>query len=291
MANNDQLIAQLREAIDKSTTSQAQLEENTGLFNTVIADGLRAINTTILEINGLLREITDKINTLQNRIRELEADAGPNPDAAHAAVVEDLNRQLAEAQQAKIEATEVMNSALITLNGNATVMDRTMNVQKTTDMQNQLQLVHQSLLEMRKNLGDVLRGGPGPPPKPRRPKPGPPKPLKPGRRGALPGEAVPPGDQGAADIDNDEEFQQELENIDGGSRRRRRTNKKRRKTRRTKTKKTKKQTGGYGYKTKQRKSTRKSTYDSDTASSDSDLGRGRGRGIYKKSKKRRSARS
>jgi uncharacterized phage infection (PIP) family protein YhgE len=293
MAEYAELIAQLGEAINKSTASQAQLEENTGLFNTVIANGLQAINATIQDINGLLRQITDKINDLQDRINQLELDAGEDPDAARAAEMADLRQKLAEAQRAQVDATDVMNRALITLNTNTTVMDRTMNVQKTTDMQNQIQQVHQSLLEMRKNLGDVLRGGPArPPPKPRRLKPGPPKPPKPGRRGDLPGEAVPPGDQGAADVDNDEEFQQELDEIDGGSRRRRRKNKTAKKQGKTrKTKKNKKQKGGYEYKTRRRKSTRKSTYDSDTASSDSNLGRGRGRGIYKKSKKRRIARS
>ena len=188
MADNAQLIAQLGEAITKSTASQAQLEQNTGLFNTAIADGLREINATILEINGLLRGIADKINGLQNQITQLELDGGPNPDEGHAAAIADLNRQLEEAQQAKLAASDVMNSALITLNANATVMDRTMNAQKTADMQAQIKLVHDSLLEMQQNLGVVLQGGP--PQNPRR-----------------------PNSQAA---------------IDGGFRRRRRTNKKQR---------------------------------------------------------------
>ena len=201
MADNAQLIAQLGEAINKSTASQAQLEQNTGLFNTAIADGLREINATILEINGLLRGIADKINGLQNQITQLELDAGPNPDEGHAAAIADLTRQLEEAQQAKLAASDVMNSALITLNANATVMDRTMNAQKTADMQAQIKLVHDSLLEMQQNLGNVLQGGPGAPQNPGGPNP-----------------------QAA---------------IDGGFRRRRRTNKKQRKTKTNKNKKQK----------------------------------------------------
>jgi len=277
MADYAQLITQLGEAIDKSTASQAKLEENTGLFNTAIANGLQAINATIQDINGLLKQITDKINELQNRINQLEMDAGKDPDAVRAAEMEDLKQKLADAQRAQVDATDVMNRALTTLNSNATVMDKTMNVQKTTDMQNQLQLVHQSLLEMRKNLGDVLRGRPGPPQKPRRPRPGPPKNPKPGKRGDLPGEAVPPGDPGAADVDNDPEFQEKLDEIDGGYRRRRRTNKKRRKT-----KKHRKQKGGYKSKKKQRKP---KAADSDKTTSN------RGRGMYTKSKKPRISRS
>lgn len=285
MANNEQLIADLGEAINLSNASQVRFGANNDSFNRTINAGLAQINATIRDIDGLLGQIMDRINELKARIAELQGNVGPS-NANEIAI---LKQQLAAAQNGQVAATDVMNRALVTLRSNTEAMDGSIASQDEPAMTAQLKTVTDSLQAMQLRLRGILNDNLGPQPPAR----GPPKNQKPAKRaakplrGPLPGEEVPQGDQGAADnnnIENDQEFEDELARIDGGSRRRRRTNKKQCKTRRTNKKR--KQKAGYGYKSKHRKS----TYSSDTSSSSS-TGIGRGRGMYKKSKKLRSTRS
>ena len=257
MANNEQLIVELGEAINRSNASQVSFGANNDSFNRTINAGLAQINATIRDIDGLLGQIIDRINELKARIAELQGNGGPT-SAKEIAI---LKQQLADAQKGQVAATDVMNRALVTLRANTEAMDGSIAKQDEPAMTAQLKIVNDSLQAMQKRLQSILNDNQGPQPP----------------AGPKPGEDVLPGDQGASNNEIGKDAEQER--IDGGKRRR--TNKKRRKTRGTKKKR--KQKGGYGYKTKQH---RKATEDSATTSS-----LGRGRGIYKKSKKRRSTRS
>ena len=77
MANNDQLIADLGEAIRLSNESQVRFGANNDSFNRTINAGLAQINATIRDIDGMLGQIVDKINVLKARIAELEANGDP----------------------------------------------------------------------------------------------------------------------------------------------------------------------------------------------------------------------
>ena len=72
MANNEQLIADLGEAINLSNAAQQRFGENNDSFNRSIQSGLAQINATIRDIDALLGQITDKINSLKARIQELQ---------------------------------------------------------------------------------------------------------------------------------------------------------------------------------------------------------------------------
>ena len=147
-----------------------------------------------------------------------------------------------------------MNRALVTLRANTEAMDGSIAKQDEPAMTGQLKSINDSLQAMQARLQGILNDNPGSAMEQRR------------------------ADQGE---DSDDE---NTPRVTGGKRRRKnKTAKKQRKTRR-KTKKNRKQKGGYGYKTKQRKSAKDS-------GAESSIGRGGGRGIYKKSKKRRSTRS
>ena len=260
MANNDQLIADLGEAIRLSNESQVRFGANNDSFNRTINAGLAQINATIRDIDGMLGQIVDKINVLKARIAELEANGDPGHDAEIAA----LQAQLTAAQNGQVAATEVMNRALVTLRANTTAMDGSIAMQDEPAMTNQLKVVNDSLQAMQVRLQGILNDNQGP-------------------RGAV--ERRREAAAAAGEEDSDDE-----PGATGGKRRRRtnKTAKKRRKTRRTKTNKKRKQKGGYKYKTKRRKS----SDDTDTSSSlSSSSSRGKGRGMYKKSKKRRIARS
>jgi uncharacterized protein YdcH (DUF465 family) len=269
MANNEQLIADLGEAINLSNASQARFGENNDSFNRTINAGLAQINATIREIDAMLGQIADRINVLKARIAELEANGAPGNDAEIAA----LQDQLAAAQKGQVAATEVMNRALVTLRANTEAMDGSISKQDEPAMTAQLQTINNSLQAMQARLRGILNDNQGPLP--------------------------PPADQSAVermraaqDPDSDDEATPETGpgTVGGKRRRKNKTAKKQRKSRRTK--KNKKQKGGYGYKTKQRKYKHES--DTSSASSSTSLGSssiGRGRGMYKKSKKRRISRS
>jgi uncharacterized protein YdcH (DUF465 family) len=265
MANNEQLIADLGEAINLSNASQARFGTNNDSFNRTINAGLAQINATIRDIDAMLGKITDRINALKARIADLEANGGPGNDAEVAA----LQEQLTAAQNGQVAATEVMNRALVTLRANTEAMDGSIAKQDEPAMTAQLQTINTSLQAMQARLRDILNDNQGP--------------------------SAPPAGQSALEQmraaqepDSDDEETPDTGATGGGKRRRKnKTAKKTRKTR--KTKKKRKQKGGYGYKTRRRKYKQ----DSDTASSfaSSSTGRGRGRGMYKKSKKRRISRS
>lgn len=79
MAINEQLIADLGEAINLSNASQQRFGANNDSFNRIIKDGLSQINATIRDIDGLLGQVTDKIKQLKKKIKELEDNGGPIP--------------------------------------------------------------------------------------------------------------------------------------------------------------------------------------------------------------------
>lgn len=258
MANNEQLIADLGEAINLSTASQARFGANNDSFNRTINAGLTQINATIRDINGLLGQITDKINELKARIAELQGNGGP----ANANEIAILQQQLEAAQNGQAAATDVMNRALVTLRANTEAMDGSIATQDEPAMTAQLKTVTDSLQAIQLRLRGILNDNVGPPPA---------RGIGLEQRRAELGE------------DSDDEATPEAgPGALGGKRRRKsKTAKKQRKTRRTKTiKKKRKQRGGYGYKTTRRKS----SHDSDTTSSSPSTSRGRG--LYKKSKKR-----
>ena len=262
MANNEQLIADLGEAINLSNASQARCGSNNDSFNRTINAGLAQINATIRDIDAMLGKITDRINSLKARIADLEANGGPGNDAEVAA----LQAQLAAAQNSQVAATEVMNRALVTLRANTEAMDGSIAKQDEPAMTAQLQTVNNSLQAMQARLKGILNDNQGPLPPPA-------------------GQSAVEQMRAAQEPDSDDEEEPETGTGTGGGKRRRKnkTAKKQRKTRKMrKTKKKRKQKGGYKYKTRRRKS----ADDSGTASS-----RGGGRGKYKKSKKRRSTRS
>ena len=261
MANNEQLIADLGEAINLSNASQERFGANNDSFNRTINAGLAQINATIRDIDLMLGQIADKINVLKARIAELEANGAPGNDAK----IAELQAQLAAAQNGQVAATEVMNRALVTLRANTEAMDGSIAKQDEPAMTAQLQTITNSLQAMQARLRGILNDNQGPLPPPKN-------------------QSAVERMRAAQDPDSDDEA---TPGTRGGKRRRKnKTAKKQRKTRKTrKTKKKRKQKGGYGYKTKQRKSTN----DTDTSSSYSGLGRGRG--MYTKSKKRRIARS
>lgn len=266
MANNEQLIADLGEAINLSNASQARFGSNNDSFNRTINAGLAQINATIRDIDAMLGKIADRINALKARIADLEANGGPGNDAEVAA----LQAQLTAAQNGQVAATEVMNRALVTLRANTEAMDGSIAKQDEPAMTAQLQTINNSLQAMQVRLRGILNDNQGPLPPPA-------------------GQSAVEQMRASQDPDSDDEVTPETGpgSVGGKRRRKNKTAKKQRKTRKTrKTKKKRKQKGGYGYKTKQRKSTN----DSDTTSS-SYSGLGRGSGMYKKSKKRRSARS
>ena len=259
MAINEQLIADLGEAINLSTEAQQRFGANNDSFNRIIKDGLSQINATIRDIDGMLEQIKNKITQLKARIKEIKDNGGPVIGDDFAS----LRQQLDAAQRGQIAATEVMNKALETLRANTVAMNRSIEVQDESAMTAQLKTITDSLQAIQLRLRGILNDSPGPP--------------------VLPGEAVPEGARGAADnyeMDNDPDFEEELGKIDGGRRRKSKTKSKTlKKSRRTK-KKRRKLKGGYGYKTKQHKSM-----------SDSSSSTGRGKGIFTKSKKRKIARS
>jgi uncharacterized phage infection (PIP) family protein YhgE len=261
MAINEQLIADLGEAINLSNASQQRFGANNDSFNRIIKDGLSQINATIRDIDGLLGQVTDKIKQLKKKIKELEDNGGPIPSNEIAL----LKEQLDAAQKGQKAATTVMNKALETLRANTVAMNRSIEVQDEPAMTKQLKMVTDSLQKIQLRLRGILNDN-----------------------SDLPGEAVPQGSRGAADnyeTGNDSEFDSELSKIDGGARKRRRkTKRKSKRSRRTKKK------GGYGYKTKRDKTI------SDTSSgtgrgTSSSSGKGRGKGVYTKRKKLRFARS
>ena len=277
MANNDQLIADLGEAIRLSNESQVRFGANNDSFNRTINAGLAQINATIRDIDGMLGQIADKINVLKARIAELEANGDPGHDAEIAA----LQAQLTAAQNGQVAATEVMNRALVTLRANTTAMDGSIAMQDEPAMTNQLKVVNDSLQAMQLRLRGILNDNPGPQGAVER------------RREAQGEDSddEESGGPGAGPAVEREEDSDDEPGAGGGKRRRRKnkTAKKQRKTRRTKTKtnKKRKQKGGYKYKTKRRKYKQ----DSDTtASYSTSSNTGIGRGMYKKSKKRRSTR-
>jgi hypothetical protein len=262
MANNEQLIADLGEAINLSNASQARFGANNDSFNRTINAGLAQINATIRDIDAMLGQIADRINVLKSRIAELEANGVPGNDAEIAA----LQAQLTTAQNGQVAATEVMNRALVTLRANTEAMDGSIAKQDEPAMTTQLQTINNSLQAMQARLRGILNDNQGPPA----------------------AQSAVEQTRASQEPDSDDEATAETApgSLGGKRRRKNKTAKKRRKTRKVrKTKKKRKQKGGYGYKTKQRKSTN----DSDTASSSTSVGRGRG--MYKKSKKRRISRS
>ena len=249
MANNEQLIADLGEAINLSNASQVRFGANNDSFNRTINAGLSQINATIRDIDVLLGQIMDRISELKARIAELQGNGGPS----NAQEIALLKQQLADAQKGQVAATDVMNRALVTLRANTEAMDGSIAKQDEPAMTGQLKSINDSLQAMQARLQGILNDNPGSAMEQRR------------------------ADQGE---DSDDE---NTPRVTGGKRRRK--NKTAKKSRRTKTtKKKRKQKGGYGYKTKQRKSAKDS-------GAESSIGRGGGRGIYKKSKKRRSTRS
>ena len=253
MSNNQQLIADLGEAINLSNASQVRFGANNDSFNRTINAGLAQINATIRDIDGLLGQILDRINELKARITELQGNGGP----ASAKEIAFLKQQLADAQNGQVAATEVMNRALVTLRSNTEAMDGAIAKQDEPAMTEQLKTISDSLQAMQTRLQGILNDNQSP---------------QDPRASAMEQRMAEQGE------DSDDE---NTPRVTGGKRRRK--NKTAKKSRRTKTiKKKRKQKGGYGYKTKQRKV----TDDSATESS-----HGRGRGIYKKSKKRRSTRS
>lgn len=255
MANNEQLIADLGEAINLSNASQARFGANNDSFNRTINAGLAQISATIRDIDLMLGQIADKINVLKARIAELEANGVPSNDDEISA----LKAQLAAAQNGQVAATEVMNKALVTLRANTEAMDGSIAKQDEPAMTAQLQTITNSLQAMQTRLRGILSDPPA-------------------------NQSAVEQMRAAQDPDSDDEATPETGSgaVGGKRRRKNKTAKKQRKPR--KTKKNRKQKGVYGYKTRRRKYKQ----DSDASSS---TGLGRGRGMYKKSKKRRIARS
>lgn len=158
MANNEQLIADLGEAIKLSNASQERFGTNNDSFNRTINDGLAQINATIRDIDGLLGQIMDRINDLKARIAELQG----NGDPANAGEIEALQQQLAAAQNGQVAATDVMNRALVTLRDNTRAMDGTIETQNEPEMTAQLKKVTDSLQAMQGRLQGILNDNQGP---------------------------------------------------------------------------------------------------------------------------------
>ena len=265
MANNEQLIADLGEAINLSNAAQQRFGENNDSFNRIIQAGLAQINATIRDIDALLGQITDKINSLKARIQELQNNGGPVPGDE----ITLLRQQLDAALKGQMDATTVMNKALETLRSNTVAMNRSIEVQDEPAMTKQLKTVTDSLQAIQLRLRGILNDNVESKPR---------LTSQEQRRAQL-------GEDSGEDSDDDDSHSMTYESIypsrssnktkKGGTRKTKRTRK---------TKKKRKQKGGYKYNTKQHKSI------SDT-SSGTGRGRGRGKGIYNKSKKRRIARS
>jgi len=218
MANNQQLIADLGEAINLSNAAQAQFGANNDSFNRTINAGLAQINATIRDIDGLLGQIMDRINALKARIAELQGNVGP----VNADEIALLKQQLADAQNGQVAATDVMNRALLTLRSNTEAMNGAIVTQDEPAMTAQLKTVTDSLQAMQERLRGILNDNPVPQPS---------------------GMEQRRAEQG---VDSDDE---NTPGALGGKRRRKnKTSKKSRKT-----KKKRKQKGGYKYKTKQRR--------------------------------------
>ena len=218
MANNQQLIADLGEAINLSNASQVRFGANNDSFNRTINAGLAQINATIRDIDGLLGQIMDRINALKARIAELQGNVGP----VNADEIALLKQQLADAQNGQVAATDVMNRALLTLRSNTEAMNGAIVTQDEPAMTAQLKTVTDSLQAMQERLRGILNDNPVPQPS---------------------GMEQRRAEQG---VDSDDE---NTPGALGGKRRRKnKTSKKSRKT-----KKKRKQKGGYKYKTKQRR--------------------------------------
>jgi len=217
MANNEQLIADLGEAINLSNASQLRFGANNDSFNRTINAGLAQINATIRDIDGLLGQIMDRINELKARIAELQGNGGPG-NAKELAL---LKQQLADAQNGQIAATDVMNRALVTLRSNTEAMDGSIAKQDEPAMTAQLKSINDSLLAMQARLRGILNDN----------------------TGSLPPAAGPEPEENIVGPG--------MNQLDGGSRRRRRKHKTLKKSKRTKTNKKKK--GSYRYITKRRK--------------------------------------
>jgi hypothetical protein len=156
MANNEQLIADLGEAINRSNASQVRFGANNDSFNRTINAGLAQINATIRDIDGLLGQILDKINELKARIAELQGNGGPG----NAQEIALLKQQLLDAQNGQVAATEVMNRALVTLRSNTEAMDGSIAKQDEPAMTAQLKTVNDSLLAMQVRLQGILNDNP-----------------------------------------------------------------------------------------------------------------------------------
>jgi hypothetical protein len=158
MANNEQLIADLGEAINLSNASQKNFGENNNLFNRSIAAGLATINATIRDIDELLEGIVKKIDGLKARIAELEANGDPGRNGE----IEALQQQLAAAQNGQVAATEVMNRALEALRASTTAMDGSIEEQNEPAMTAQLKAVNDSLRAMHERLQGILNDNQAP---------------------------------------------------------------------------------------------------------------------------------
>lgn len=150
------LIQELREAISNAKDSQVRFQANNTKYNNTINTGFENIKNTVLEIDGLIEQLTELINGLKKQIADFEAKDLDNQNSELTATITDLQNKLSAAQETQQAAANVMQETIATLNTNNDAMKSSINSQDVSGLNKNIAATTTSLEDIKTRLQTLL---------------------------------------------------------------------------------------------------------------------------------------
>jgi regulator of replication initiation timing len=150
------LIQELREAISNAKDSQVRFQTNNTNYNSAINSGFENIQNTVREIDGLIEQLTELINSLKRKIADFEAKDLADQTSELTATIADLQNKLSVAQETQQAAANVMKETISTLNANNDAMKSSINSQDVAGLNNNIAVTTTSLEDIKTRLQSLL---------------------------------------------------------------------------------------------------------------------------------------
>lgn len=150
------LIQELREAISNAKDSQVRFQTNNTNYNSAINSGFENIQNTVREIDGLIEQLTELINSLKRKIADFEAKDLADQTSELTATIADLQNKLSVAQETQQAAANVMKETISTLNANNDAMKSSINSQDVAGLNNNIAATTTSLDDIKTRLQTLL---------------------------------------------------------------------------------------------------------------------------------------
>lgn len=157
------LIQELRQAINTAKDSQVRFQTNNTKYNNTINTGFENIKNTVLEIDGLIEQLTELINGFKSQIAEFESKHLDDQTSELTATIRDLQNKLSAAQETQQAAANVMQETITTLNTNNDAMKSSINSQDVSGLNKNIAATTTSLEDIKTRLQTLLAETPNKP--------------------------------------------------------------------------------------------------------------------------------